>query len=727
MSTERASAVHAALRDRGRLRSIRRSGLSPNGGDAALDQLTQLAAQMLDVETVMLSLVDDERQFFPSNVGLSQPWSATGSTPLSHSYCQNVVITGDDFVVANSSNDERVRSNLGTTEMGVVCYAGVPVRDPDGRVLGSFCALGSEPHDWDRSEIDRLRSFADIVEVLIADRIRAFEVNAQLANERMSRDFESRIVELLGAANRAETVQAVINEVVGRGSTAVGSAVMSFAVREGDELVYTHGPGVSLPIADRWLRTALDIDVPMAAAVRTMETIHLPDRESFATFPKFVKEADALGIESFRAVPFSDDSVDFHGVLGIGWATSMNEDDVPDTVSRLVELAVQSLYRSGRFENERHHARLLERMVLPTSLPSSEVFELAGEYLPPVAGQRVGGDVYDAVRRADGAIGVLVADAVGHDLAATRVAARLRHAVGVLILEGHEPAHVLDIANQYMLAADGGKHITCAVLLFDASGASVTVANAGHPQPLMLGLDCSEFIGPVGNQLLGRSPFSYVQETIELDPSAVVLAYTDGLIDRRSRSILMGERWLRDLLDTEGKFLRGPGAAPGFAERVRQDVSHWAGEDDIAFLVVGAAAAGTPGRTLTIEVAASQVELAEFRRQIGDWVDTSGRDIERGDLMLVATELLTNGREASPSPEARVRMELRLDGDGVVITVAATSPMFSVPLVMPDTSSVRGRGLAIVRALSEYVTVSESAGYTRVSARFAARSIRPLD
>jgi hypothetical protein len=131
--------------------------------DEALDVVTRLAAQVLGVPVALVSLVDDERQFFKSQVGLPQPWSDQRQTPLTHSFCQWVVSSQDELAVADARTHPVLRRNRAIADLGVIAYAGVPLSAISGRPIGSFCAIDGKPRDWDDDDLATLRDLAQLV------------------------------------------------------------------------------------------------------------------------------------------------------------------------------------------------------------------------------------------------------------------------------------------------------------------------------------------------------------------------------------------------------------------------------------------------------------------------------------------------------------------------------------------------------------------------------------
>jgi GAF domain-containing protein len=126
------------------------------------DRFAQLVSQRLDVPVALISLVDVNGQVFPGACGLPEPWNAERWTPLSHSFCQHVVTSGKPLLVSNANDDPLVSDNLAIMELGVIAYAGVPLRSGAGvgPVIGSMCAIDHRPREWTDTQVADLTEIA---------------------------------------------------------------------------------------------------------------------------------------------------------------------------------------------------------------------------------------------------------------------------------------------------------------------------------------------------------------------------------------------------------------------------------------------------------------------------------------------------------------------------------------------------------------------------------------
>ncbi len=155
--------------------------------EAAFDRLTRVACRVLRTPVGIVSLVDQNRQFFKSCVGLPEPIASRRQTPVSHSFCQHVVATGKPLIVEDARNNPLVRLNPAVEEMGIVAYAGIPLVTSDGHAIGSFCVIDSRPRSWSFDDVEMLQELAGCVmheiegrQLLQASEARCRELEARL-------------------------------------------------------------------------------------------------------------------------------------------------------------------------------------------------------------------------------------------------------------------------------------------------------------------------------------------------------------------------------------------------------------------------------------------------------------------------------------------------------------------------------------------------------------------
>ncbi|MGJ4930733.1 HWE histidine kinase domain-containing protein [Bradyrhizobium sp. HKCCYLS2038] len=146
-----------------RMTAVLQTELLDSPPEPGFDRVTRLTSRLLQAPASIIALVDRDRQFFKSSVGLCEPWASLRETPLSHSFCQQVVITAEPLVVNDANQLPLVRDSLSTASLCVIAYLGVPLRLPSGEVIGALCAIDYVPRTWTDDDIAQLTELSEIV------------------------------------------------------------------------------------------------------------------------------------------------------------------------------------------------------------------------------------------------------------------------------------------------------------------------------------------------------------------------------------------------------------------------------------------------------------------------------------------------------------------------------------------------------------------------------------
>ncbi len=148
------------IHDPARLTALAASGLLDSPPEVAFDRLTRLATKILHAPIALVSLIDQDRQYFKSCVGLPEPWATLRETPLSHSFCQHTIASRQPLVIDDARSHPLVQDNLAIRDINVIAYAGIPLVTAEGEALGSFCVIDTKPRAWTADEIDILQELA---------------------------------------------------------------------------------------------------------------------------------------------------------------------------------------------------------------------------------------------------------------------------------------------------------------------------------------------------------------------------------------------------------------------------------------------------------------------------------------------------------------------------------------------------------------------------------------
>jgi serine phosphatase RsbU (regulator of sigma subunit) len=207
---------------------------------------------------------------------------------------------------------------------------------------------------------------------------------------------------------------------------------------------------------------------------------------------------------------------------------------------------------AAELAEERHVALELQRAILPLH---DEAFDLPGlrtmvRYIPAGRAGRVGGDWYITADMPGGHVLVAIGDVAGHGLAAAAGMARLRGALAGLAITGSPPERLVGWLND-LVHHVGPEHTASVVAgYFDPESRTLTWAQAGHPPPVLVRGSRARLLDPPPGILLGAGREKYTAAVLELAPGDLLLLYSDGLIERRDRSVEEG-------LDTLARAVRG--------------------------------------------------------------------------------------------------------------------------------------------------------------------------
>lgn len=259
-------------------------------------------------------------------------------------------------------------------------------------------------------------------------------------------------------------------------------------------------------------------------------------------------------------------------------------------LAQLGQLVSVAIAKSQAYGRERHIAQVLQRSLLPPSLPSVPGLTAAVRFIAAGEGIEVGGDFYDFFPAREHDVAALIGDVCGKGPEAASVTALARHTLRAAAAYESRPSAILGLLHRALREArDDSRFCTVAYCRFEpaAAGVRMQLSCGGHPLPLVLrNTGVVEPVGRLGT-LLGADVEPVLTDvTVELAPGELVVLYTDGVTEvRAGRQEIFGHRDLARLL------ARCAGLAPdAVAQRVQDTVLEAANgrpRDDIAILVVG--------------------------------------------------------------------------------------------------------------------------------------------
>ncbi len=193
------------------------------------------------------------------------------------------------------------------------------------------------------------------------------------------------------------------------------------------------------------------------------------------------------------------------------------------------------------YTEQRSIAQALQHALLPEELPTFSGLQASARYVPAASGMDVGGDWYDLVAAGLGRVFLVIGDVSGHGLRAAATMASLRHATLAYAAQGYRPGTVLANLSRFVNEQEHDYFATVLCALIDVDGHQMTLASAGHLSPLLLDGDSSRFVEINVGVPIGVAPDSiYDEVTVPVPAKATLVAFTDGLVERRGEVLDVG-------------------------------------------------------------------------------------------------------------------------------------------------------------------------------------------
>ncbi|GAC1328156.1 MAG: hypothetical protein NVSMB2_27460 [Chloroflexota bacterium] len=420
-----------------------------------------------------------------------------------------------------------------------------------------------------------------------------------------------------------------------------------------------------------------------------------------------------------EAVGWASDTDTAHGIvatlsrdvtlwLEFGVPRRVSGDD-RHLVTALVGHLSLAMQHVRQFELARDTSLTLQRsMLAPTELPEG----FAVRYEPAVVPPEIGGDWYDVLPVGEDCIGIIVGDCVGRGLSAAAVMGQLRSSARALLLTGSSPARLLEHLDSVASFIPDAFCTTAFVAVLDTGSDTLTYSSAGHVPAVLAVADSPPQLltdarsVPLAVQRKEPRP----QATAQLTGGATLLLYTDGLVERRDESIDAGiARVSAVLVQTADAPIDT--VADMLLERLAPDLGY---DDDVAIVLYR-----RPSPTTLIETDALPARLSDVRHHLEGWLrSVSVPESRAADIVLVVNEACSNSAEHAYRglEPGMMRVEAALE-DGHVHVQVADSGSWKTPPADPGT---RGRGLLLMRTLSELVDLNGTAQGTTVDMRFPA-------
>jgi GAF domain-containing protein/anti-sigma regulatory factor (Ser/Thr protein kinase) len=566
---------------------------------------------------------------------------------------------------------------LGVLTLAFVSHA--ELSEPDLRFLSTLAGLTAQA-------LERAQVFEHEREALRA---------AEAGRERLS--LLSEVTRLLSSSLEPTTViRRTMSLVEGRLADScvvqvpgdLGLVRLDVQGAQGSE---THTPGTDVE------SVGFDSAAPAAVAYRTGRTQLAPLEEP--------DESNPQAVSTVLAVPLTANGEVIGVMTFIDGPGRMFEADDVSLATEVASRTGVALSNATRFQREHVVAEVLQRAVLPDSLPAVDGLRLDAEYRAGVAGSYAGGDWYDVFELEDDSIFFSVGDVMGKGAPAAALMGQVRSAIRAYAVSGQSPTAVLSSLDRLFNTLVEDRVVTAVVGMITPSTGRVVLSNAGHPPPLVVRSDGTVTFCPLQHSLLiaaGLNGTPRPRDEFVLDRGDSLVMYSDGLIERRGELITNGMERLATVATAIAKSGWPDRAAVTFASMLSNEER----TDDVVVLCVNYSGTTEEGVTTqpegrTHDGMASlhlepEVESTPVARH---WIAAHLRELPAdvsSCAVLLTSELVTNAVLHAATP---ICVTLHILPDRIRVDVADGSSSF--PAIKDyGRDAATGRGLTLFNTLA---------------------------
>jgi serine phosphatase RsbU (regulator of sigma subunit)/anti-sigma regulatory factor (Ser/Thr protein kinase) len=402
------------------------------------------------------------------------------------------------------------------------------------------------------------------------------------------------------------------------------------------------------------------------------------------------------GIRSMLGVPLQAEG----HVIGVMHIGTLVPRDFSDDDVMLLQLAADRAALAidhARLSEMRAVTAIMQRTLLPETLPDVPGLRFSAKYLPAGTGVKIGGDWYDVFQLNDGRLAFVVGDVVGRGVLAASVMAEIRTALRAYMVQGHKLTEVVSMLNDLLVSMGRNRGATLSILALALPVEELEVVTAGHLPPLLIDPEGRSRLleQRPGLQVGVRSGNEYEAARYPFPVGSRLLLYTDGLIERRGESIDVGFERLTIAAEAAAREPKTNLADDVY--RALLDGTPLA--DDVALLAIETLPLESP---LEITLPARANVLAAMRRTLARWLRAAGaNEDEQFDITLSASEAAANA------------IEHAYGGNESIFTVLCQQESDRVTVTVRDLGRWRtarppggGRGLSIMHELVDDVEIS---------------------
>lgn len=703
----------------------------PTGTDTeGLIAATAEQAEMLvGADRTVLALHDRQREMIRVRYGAPVPeqtrarWSespASIRSPLSdviESGQPVLVGTFDDFVARYPGLEEDMRSS----EMRAV--AAVAIGASGSRPIGVLLFAWKTERNLGEDLLDTMRSLASRCAAPLEQARRSLEQDRARGRAELLTSVMAELESVRGAKARAQRLTELLVPTVADFATVeapdASSRLMAIAHANPARLE------VLRELRERYALPAGNPDSVANVAgggAQLISEITAERLDAAATDGRMRDLMRELGTRSHIAVPLTitRDRVG-QTVLMLGISDPQRrlygEHDL-EFARELAQRAAIAIESARVLDEEHATAVRLQEALLPDRLADSEHVKVAAHYRGADERLQVGGDWYESIELPDGRLALAIGDIVGHGLEAAAGMGQLRTGFAALASGCSSPAELLDQLDAFAesIPAAAGSTVVCCYI--DPSAGRLSYACAGHPPPVLVEHGRARLLGggrswPLASPVRGRKR---LEDEIAISAGALLVLYSDGLVERRGERLTTGLERLRSAAEAWG----GDDPDDLCSELLRGLEPPEGRGDDVVVL----AAKLLPAPAVVFErfFPADAGQLAGIRGDLRDWMSSAGiADDDRQRILLAVGEACANaiehGHRDGELADRGVELRILQHGAGDLSVTVTDSGSWLAAVADPD----RGLGTPIMRRLAHDFERTTSGQGTRTSMRFLVR------
>lgn len=337
-----------------RLSNLRDLNILDTGAEAGFDRLTRLASRLFNVPIALVSIIDENRQWFKSRQGLD-----TCETERDISFCGHTILGHEVMVVNDATLDSRFSDNpLVTGDLGIRFYAGAPLIDQDGCALGTLCIIDKKPRQLNKLEIETLRDIAELVMNEI-NNIKFRHKANELERRKKRSDLSARLMNLAVQSDFDvfRSSQYLLDQLL-----ELTESVHGFAVGISlDNRIHALATTTAFDSSQSFFEKLIGLDKIVLSNNPRAEVAHLPDNDDIEHF------------SALLIIPILHEKKQL-GVIGLAKSTGSYDSSHLDFLKPVIQLLVQlGINLELRLERSRDRKILARLSEVARQMPSGVV------------------------------------------------------------------------------------------------------------------------------------------------------------------------------------------------------------------------------------------------------------------------------------------------------------------------------------------------------------------